>query len=232
MKLGVVLMLYALVLVFLATLDQVNIGIQAAQAKYFESFFCIYPSTEGGFKIPLLGGAFVGVLAVVNLCFSIYHHSRTNIRGFGFTMVHASLLMLIISGFLQYFWRTSATLVLYENKPNDILIIGEETLKLPYQVKLVKFTREDWEGSSIAKGFSSELIFIADNKEVTHTVSMNNPVRFGSWTFYQMSYGEGGKQSILSAVRNPVKVLPWISIVLVFIGMLIMYGQKLSKKSL
>jgi len=231
MKLGVVLMLYALVLVFLATLDQVNIGIQAAQAKYFESFFCIFPSSDGWFKIPLLGGAFIGVLAVINLCFSIYQHSRTNIRGFGFAMVHASLLMLILSGFLQYFWRTSATLVLYEGKANDVLFLEKSTLKLPYQVKLVKFTREDWEGSSIAKGFSSELIFIADDKEVAHTVSMNNPIRFGSWTFYQMSYGEGGKQSTLSAVKNPAKILPWISIGLVFVGMIIMYGQKLSKKS-
>ena len=40
-RLAVGLMVYAAFLVFVATLAQREIGVAAAQAEYFESFFCV-----------------------------------------------------------------------------------------------------------------------------------------------------------------------------------------------
>ena len=42
--------------------------------------------------------------------------------------------------------------------------------------------------------------------ESTETViRMNAPVSFGGWIFYQSSYANGGRTSVITAVRNPVR---------------------------
>ena len=73
-RLAVGIMAYATLLIFIATLAQKEIGVAAAQAKYFESFFCV--ATLGFIKIPLLGGASVGLLAAVNILASGWRYVR------------------------------------------------------------------------------------------------------------------------------------------------------------
>lgn len=42
--------------------------------------------------------------------------------------------------------------------------------------------------------------------ESTETViRMNASVSFGGWIFYQSSYANGGRTSVVTAVRNPVR---------------------------
>lgn len=61
LKLTVVLLVLSLVLVFVATLDQVNLGIWAVQEKYFRSFFVLW--NVKGIPVPVFpGGYLVGRL--------------------------------------------------------------------------------------------------------------------------------------------------------------------------
>lgn len=41
--------------------------------------------------------------------------------------------------------------------------------------------------------------------------------------FYQNSYANGGRTSVITAVRNPVRFFPWISVLGVFAGMLLIF---------
>ena len=60
--------------------------------------------------------------------------------------------------------------------------------------------------------------------ESTETViRMNAPVSFGGWIFYQNSYANGGRTSVITAVRNPVRFFPWISVLGVFACMLLIF---------
>ena len=60
--------------------------------------------------------------------------------------------------------------------------------------------------------------------ESTETViRMNAPVYFGGWIFYQNSYANGGRTSVITAVRNTVRFFPWISVLGVFAGMLLIF---------
>ena len=38
-----------------------------------------------------------------------------------------------------------------------------------------------------------------------------------------MTYGDGGKTSILGVVRNPARLLPWLSVGATFLGMLVIF---------
>ena len=58
---------------------------------------------------------------------------------------------------------------------------------------------------------------------------MNQPLRYEGLTFYQASYGEAGRLSILQVVRNPGWLLPYISCGLAALGLLLHFGLKLRR---
>ncbi len=66
-RLACVLMAYAVLLIFLGTLEARSVGVSAVQARYFESWGCL---SFG--MIPLIGGAGVGALAVLNISASVF----------------------------------------------------------------------------------------------------------------------------------------------------------------
>ena len=56
---------------------------------------------------------------------------------------------------------------------------------------------------------------------------MNNPLRHAGLTFYQASFEKGDKVSILQVVRNPGWVLPYISCIMMGLGLLVQFGLHL-----
>lgn len=233
-RLTVAIMIYAAILVFIATLAQSEIGVAAAQAKYFESFFCL--GSLGGIKIPLLGGAFVGIIAVINIMASGWRYVRGGLFGFGCSIAHMALVLLIVSGGLQYFMRVEGSLVLREGLPTDTVIVDAKngslgrSMKLPYSVTLKKFNVEYWPSSATPKNFSSEVVFRRGDLATEQKISMNAPGAFGGWTFYQLSYGDNGRTSVIGAVLNPARLLQWLAVGATFAGMLIMFIPRLFSK--
>ena len=59
---------------------------------------------------------------------------------------------------------------------------------------------------------------------------MNAPASFSGWTFYQFSFKDGGKTSVLAAVRNPARLLPWLSVGAAFAGMLITFLPRVLRR--
>ena len=75
-RLACALMAYAVLLIFLGTLEARSIDVSAVQARYFESWGCL---SFG--MIPLIGGAGVGALAVLNISASVFRRARFTLRG-------------------------------------------------------------------------------------------------------------------------------------------------------
>lgn len=97
LRLTVVCLALAMVLVFLGTLVQVDIGIYAAQARFFRSFFVYWPGSGSGPQIPVFpGGYLIGGALVVNLVCA--HALRFGFRRdrIGLLMVHAGLILLLL----------------------------------------------------------------------------------------------------------------------------------------
>ena len=66
LKLTVVLLALSIILIFAATIDQVNLGVWAVQEKYFRSFFVL--ARAGNIPIPVFpGGYFVGGLLLARV---------------------------------------------------------------------------------------------------------------------------------------------------------------------
>lgn len=218
----VALFAYSVALLFFASLSQRHLSASEVQSIYFESF--IFLGNFFDIKIPLAGGMFVGLLSCVSMLLSCVRHSTFGLRGLGVSLTHMALILLIISGFMQYLMREEGRIVLREGESASEVILNDKSKsQLPFEVKLEKFEMKNWQGTDVAKSYSSSLSFSRGDKKISALVKMNSPVSVGGWTFYQHSYGDGGKYSVLACVKNPARLLPWISFASIFAGMLIVF---------
>jgi len=99
----------------------------------------------------------------------------------------------------------------------------------PFAVTLLKFTHEKYAGTDIPKNFASRIRLKTDDNRQDREVLiyMNNPLRYAGLTFYQASF-EGEHTSILQVVRNPGWVLPYVSCIMMGLGLLVQFGLHLA----
>jgi ResB-like family len=91
----------------------------------------------------------------------------------------------------------------------------------PYSITLNSFNYEIHPGSNIPKSFSSD-ITISDEETNTQRqvqISMNSPLHYKGKTFYQENYANEGETSVLHVVENRWKSLPYVSIMIIAIGL-------------
>ena len=97
LRLTVVCLSFALILVFVGTVAQVNEGLYQAQNRYFKSVF-IYWSPQGAdWKIPILpGGYLVGTVLLANII-AIYSKKFGFARNrLGLLLIHGGLVLLLL----------------------------------------------------------------------------------------------------------------------------------------
>jgi hypothetical protein len=102
---------------------------------------------------------------------------------------------------------------------------------LPFSLTLKDFRHDRYAGTEIPKNFSS-LVTISnpatgENRDVL--IYMNQPLRYAGKAFYQSSFGEGDTLSILQVVENPGWLIPYVSTVLVTVGLLVHFAITLRR---
>lgn len=100
---------------------------------------------------------------------------------------------------------------------------------LPFSLALIDFTHRRHPNTNIPAEFSSDIILnnpeTGENRHVH--ISMNQPLRYNGYTFYQASFANDDRTSVLQVVRNPSWLLPYISIVLVGLGLIFHFMLRL-----
>ena len=113
-----------------------------------------------------------------------------------------------------------------------MLILRRERTYLPFELNLLDFNKTMHPGTNIAKSYSSEVNLIEKNIARKILISMNEPLRHRGYTFYQASFIEDGlKQStVLATVKNHGRLFPYISTVIMCIGILFHMLSMLSRR--
>ena len=117
-SLGITLccLLSLLVLVFVGTLDQVDLGIFLAQKKYFTSFF-VFVELSPSLKIPVFpGGALVGWVMIVNLFSVVITHKLYKPKKIGLLCIHVGLILLILGAGLTSYLGVESQLSIEEGQ--------------------------------------------------------------------------------------------------------------------
>jgi hypothetical protein len=97
---------------------------------------------------------------------------------------------------------------------------------LPYAFTLKQFKHDVYPGTDIPKNFSSLVQVVNPSRQESREVLiyMNQPLRYEGKTFYQASFGKNDTLSVLSVVENPGWLLPYVSCVLVSLGLLVHFA--------
>jgi hypothetical protein len=101
LRLTVVLLGLGMVLIFFGTLDQVHLGIHAAQAKYFRSLFVLWQPAGAGWSIPIFpGGYLIGTLLFLNLVAAHGTRFKPTSKKIGIFTIHAGVVVLLLGELL------------------------------------------------------------------------------------------------------------------------------------
>ncbi len=99
----------------------------------------------------------------------------------------------------------------------------------PYSLTLLDFTHDRYAGTDIPKNFSSRVRLVtpdgSQDREVL--IFMNNPLRYDGMTFYQAGFDNNDKTTVLQVVRNPSWVIPYLSCLLMAVGLFWQFGWHL-----
>ncbi|HXC35425.1 MAG TPA: cytochrome c biogenesis protein ResB [Candidatus Acidoferrales bacterium] len=97
LRLTVVLLAFAIVLVFVGTLAQVDEGLYYVQSHYFKALI-IFGLNLFGRKIPIIlpGGSLIGTLLLVNLLAAHIYRFQFSVKKIGIQFVHAGVILLLV----------------------------------------------------------------------------------------------------------------------------------------
>lgn len=118
LKFTIVLLAFSMVLVFAATIDQVNLGIWAVQEKYFRSF--VVYTQVGSVAVPAFpGGYTIGGLLLLNLIAAHVFRFAFAWRKAGIVLTHLGLIVLLVGELLTGLWQEDFHLRLTEGETKN-----------------------------------------------------------------------------------------------------------------
>jgi ResB-like family len=123
----------------------------------------------------------------------------------------------------ESFWLTegSSQQVTLMGRPAQIFF-DRRTLDLPFQLKLVKFTKKDYPGTETPMSYES--LVELPTTGLTQVISMNEPLKKDGFTIYQSSYViEEGKtpESIFSVNDDPGRPIKYTGSIILALGIII-----------
>lgn len=137
--------------------------------------------------------------------------------------------------FVNQIWDMPTT-VRYEGREYELYFRNRREPALsesgsPYAVTLLDFVHERYEGTQTPKDFSSEIRLVnrGDGVDRELRIWMNNPLRYAKRTFYQSGYLPEDEGTVLQVVRNDSWMIPYLSCMIVFIGMAAQFGLSLRR---
>ncbi len=117
------------------------------------------------------------------------------------------------------------TLTLDDGTAYEISLRFKRNYK-PYSVHLIDVRKDDYMGTDTPKNYSSQVRLVDESRSVDRKIRiwMNNPLRYAGETFYQSGYYRnpqtGGETTTLAVVTNTGWMIPYVSCMIVAMGML------------
>ncbi len=119
----------------------------------------------------------------------------------------------------------------HEGKTYEIAMRSVRQYK-SYTIELVEFAHDKYQGTEIAKNFSSTVHLVnheTGEERKNILIKMNEPLRYGGETYYQSSFEPGDRVTILQVVRNPADWVPYVSCTIVGVGLLVQFLLSLGR---
>ncbi len=124
-------------------------------------------------------------------------------------------------------FKGSATLAI--GKEPVIVEYRPDQRELPVAIKLLDFRKIDYPGTQMAAGFESD-VQLSDPERglvLVRKISMNNPLRYRGYSFYQSSFVPGAVETTVLSVRNdPGTPLVYAGFLVVIGGVVSLFAMR------
>lgn len=165
LKLTVVLLGFAMVLIFVATVTQVDFGIHEVQLRFFRSWIAWWDVMPGkkSLSIPIPGGTLLGILLIINLLAA--HATRFKLRWnkAGMIVIHTGILLMLLGEIFTGLLGKEAQMMIdegqtinYSTFPREVELVvihpdgkGEETVTAIPQSRLKDGVSFPFDGFSL-----------------------------------------------------------------------------------
>ncbi len=129
--------------------------------------------------------------------------------------------------------KQDGTYIAFEAMPKPIvlntadaeykIIFGKQQRLLPFSIRLNDFEKNSYPGTDKARAFSSDIDVIDGEITWPARITMNHPLRYKGYTFYQSAFerGEEGEATILSVVENKGRLFPYIATAIIAAGLML-----------
>ena len=123
--------------------------------------------------------------------------------------------------YINYVGQSITQTIVDDNK-EYMLILRRHRTYLPFELELIDFEKTMHPGTNIAKSYSSLVNLIENGIPRKVLIEMNQPLRYKGHTFYQASFIEQGEvqTTVLATVKNHGRLFPYISTIIMCIGIL------------
>jgi hypothetical protein len=120
LKLTIACLACAMVLVFAGTLAQVNLGLYAAQERYFNSIFVFWSPWGSDLRVPVWpGGYLIGAVLLVNLIAAHLKRFSFTRKKIGLFLIHFGLILLLLGQLFTELFQVESYMRLEEGQTKN-----------------------------------------------------------------------------------------------------------------
>lgn len=215
---------WLMVLIFIGTIAQKDMGLFEAQKTFFSSFFFFWNG------LPIPSGYTILTLLAINLTCKFLFLSPWTKAKIGIHIIHLSIMVLLFGGMITALTMKEGFIAFKDGQSRGSLMAFAEGTQpdqdfknLPFTIQLNKFRRDTYPGSDMPRDYESRVTITDGDIQWPAIISMNEPLRYGGYTFYQSSTSvdkDGQPVSILSVVTNSGWIFPYISGIMLAVGLI------------
>ncbi|MBX3315729.1 MAG: cytochrome c biogenesis protein CcsA [Phycisphaeraceae bacterium] len=127
LRLTVVLLALAMVLIFIGTIAQTQLGVWQAVDEYFRSWIAMadpglfVPMEDSGFRVPIPGGLTIAGLMIINLLAAHVSRFKATRKRVGVLVLHAGLIVLLTGEFVTGFMADEGLMSIDEGSSRSFL---------------------------------------------------------------------------------------------------------------
>jgi len=177
---------------------------------------------------------FIGLqfLLVANFIGNLIQKELYKKRKTGFLILHIAFIVILLGALVSHLFSEEGSFHLREGETGNQLLIesnrGTVNKTLPFSLELVKFTIKRYPGSASPSAFESRLIVHDGEKTYEKTVAMNSVLDIKGYRFFQASYDEDEKGTILSVNKDRAgTIISYTGYVLLAVGFIVsLFGKR------
>lgn len=156
----------------------------------------------------IYGAWWFSALWAVLAAIAIVYFLQRKVRRASAVALHLSFVVILVGAFLTHVSSTQGVVHLRKGASTDSYLVnlgdkGVDERRLPFKMQLDDFNVKYHEGTQAVADYESQLTVIDGNDNTKGMVSMNNILSYGGYRFYQSSYDQDLRGSILSINSDP-----------------------------